>query len=714
MENIESESFNQNIAEYHQKIADIVSRQKESDSASMSQVLTPDETINFYCLVFDELLKDQSINSNSIFKRKHLISVIPNLKADGKTKDKYCDFIDQPLGWQKISSALHPLIDEFFEQKRLSKIFAESPELKEEKYFKTKGKSKKNKRKRNQNSNQVFYVFESCVYNCSYSGNKVQKKKDCGWKLTDDDLQRIVKSLESLQLSFVTSFKVAQCPASMRFMISPIVSSDSPLAVKESDGFPIDLQVRDCRQLEPSHLDWTYYCNNQYDTTSIADRLIYIAEGSNDFGNKVAGYLVPKKSLKPSADVVAKAAEEFADRIRQQELQGIPQQLTSIARKVIDMSDFELYRDVAGVSADNLVSQFNEQYADLENEIADLKFYSKNAVGIDVNGTVGFDLINRKFFLDESEWRKLKRIDTRARLLPEIDRAISFAKSTASSKGIGKVTVNVKKTLFKIELDDGITKNNKLNLHYTDPESWTEDISKFLDDCHEKTLKKRKSIQNRVNGSGLVGNIIATAVAELVLNNEKKDGRYHLTANNCAAMLRDMSTANKFYADINHTRYDKLFRLIPGDEVERIIELVVDKGLVDESYHRISDYNVSYYSLIPNEYTKIFVSNSLASTKLSTDFGLLARLEELTASSGESESVAEIGDKGYIELLQNLTNHPAVWCYKPEVCRQFLQLKPEVAQKLLKVYTSIEDDRFKKNYLKLLTKETKLGKGKQK
>lgn len=64
-------------------------------------------------------------------------------------------------------------------------------------------------------------------------------------------------------------------------------------------------------------------------------------------------------------------------------------------------------------------------------------------------------------------------------------------------------------------------------------------------------------------------------------------------------------------------------------------------------------------------------------------------------------------DKSYIELLQNLANHPAVWCYKPEVCCQFLQLKPEVAQKLLKVYGSIEDDRFKKKYLKLLTKEAK-------
>ncbi|MFR0613965.1 hypothetical protein ACLUXJ_06275 [Lactobacillus porci] len=61
-----------------------------------------------------------------------------------------------------------------------------------------------------------------------------------------------------------------------------------------------------------------------------------------------------------------------------------------------------------------------------------------------------------------------------------------------------------------------------------------------------------------------------------------------MTANNCAALLRDMSTANKFYEDINHTQYDKLFRLIPSDEVERIIELVVDKDLVDESSHRIS------------------------------------------------------------------------------------------------------------------------------
>lgn len=119
-----------------------------------------------------------------------------------------------------------------------------------------------------------------------------------------------------------------------------------------------------------------------------------------------------------------------------------------------------------------------------------------------------------------------------------------------------------------------------------------------------------------------------------------------MTANTCTALLSDMSTANKFYADINHTRYDKLFRLIPSDEVERIIELVVDKDLVDESYHRISDYNVSYYSLIPSEYTKTFVSNSHASKKLSTDFGLLARLEELAASSGKSESVAEIDDKG--------------------------------------------------------------------
>lgn len=141
--------------------------------------------------------------------------------------------------------------------------------------------------------------------------------------------------------------------------------------------------------------------------------------------------------------------------------------------------------------------------------------------------------------------------------------------------------------------------------------------------------------------------------------------------------------------------------------MERIIKRVVNKKLVDESYHRISDYNVFYYSLVPNEYTKIFASNSLASTNLSTDFGLLARLKELTDSSGESESVAEVDDKSYIELLQNFANHPAVWCYKPEVCRQFLQLKPEVAQKLLKVYGSIEDDRFKKKYLKLLTKESK-------
>ncbi|MFR0613966.1 hypothetical protein ACLUXJ_06280 [Lactobacillus porci] len=100
-------------------------------------------------------------------------------------------------------------------------------------------------------------------------------------------------------------------------------------------------------------------------------------------------------------------------------------------------------------------------------------------------------------------------------------------------------------------------------------------------------------------------------------------------------------------------------------------------------------------------------SNSLASTNLSTDFGLLARLKELTDSSGESESAAEVDDKSYIELLQNFANHPTVWCYKPEVCRQFLQLKPEVAQKLLKVYGSIEDDRFKKKYLKLLTKDSK-------
>ena len=141
--------------------------------------------------------------------------------------------------------------------------------------------------------------------------------------------------------------------------------------------------------------------------------------------------------------------------------------------------------------------------------------------------------------------------------------------------------------------------------------------------------------------------------------------------------------------------------------MERIIKRVVNKKLVDESYHRISGYNVSYYSLVPNEYTKIFASNSLASTKLSTDFGLLARLKELTYSSGESESAGENDDKGYIELLQKLTNHPTVWCYKPEVCRQFLQLKPEVAQKLLKVYSSLEDDRFKKKYLKLLTKESK-------
>ena len=716
---METESFNQNIAEYHQKITDKLSHQKESDSSLIPQILSLDDAVDLYCLSFDEIIKENIASPNSlnkgIFKRKHLTSVILDSSVDEKLKDKYCDFIDMPNGQHVLKKTLRPLIGEFFGQKRLSEIYHKSPELKQEKYVTIEGKQKN----AGQYVYQVRYVFESCVYICSYTGNRAEKTKDCGWKLTDDDINTVVLHLEGKKLCmpmpFITTFKVTQEPASMRFFINPIVSSESSFAVKDSLGFACDLQCHICPELEPDCLDWKYYCDSQSNTESIADRLIYIIEASNGyFGNKVVGCLALKENSKPADDVIAEAADEFVEEMRQKELQGIPQRLKSLASKVIGKPDLKLYSASAEVSAADLFGQFNEQYAQLEKGNIELKYYPDpngiGFIGFDVNDEIGFDLINRKFSLDPSKRSKLKQIDAQAKALPDIDKAISFAKSTSSAKGINfddVATLDFRKTLFRIEIDDGITKKQKLSLNYNDSSSWTKSIAKFLNDCYEKTQKKRDSLQKQVNESGLVGNIIATAIADIVLKNEKKDGRYHLTANNCAALLRDMSTANKFYSDINHTRYDKLFRLIPRDEVERIIEQVVDRGLVDESYHRISDYNVVYYSLVPGDCTKLFLSSSLASTKLSTDFGLLARLKELTDSSDESASDAEIDDKSYIKLLQSLANHPAVWCYKPEPCRQFLQLKPEMAKKLLKVYGALEDDSFKKKYLKLLAKETK-------
>ncbi|MEO5289327.1 hypothetical protein [Limosilactobacillus allomucosae] len=645
------------------------------------------DMINFVMLIFDSLIgMPSSVRRNKMIQKmrlKPLRGMIVNASISEEERLKQLDFLNENRSYviKKLKQLLPPILDDYYERLRPLRIVKSNPELSGQPYISVVVKA----------HTKFRYIFENLSFDFNYAGGQMLQEHG-GWKLQPKESRLIVQHLKDLHLPYISSYKINQDLISIsRFQIIPIFESSSVhLSQRQQNAFTIDLKAQGLTPQNFSH-------------DEMINELINAASRQG-IGNLIASTLVfSVSSQSDKSELISRAAKQYIDRLQKKKHIGDKPSnapVSPLMHTILDDSTIQIWQQMNELTADKLTSAFTER---IQAEQKPLYDQNKNTYCLNI-AVLGmkFNVVNDRFYMVSSVERKFSHAVKVFELLPVIDEFFDFAKQNAESRNL--------KFKAPQQQDFGINtfyvrcRNKKIRLHFQkDPESclrtWKAEVLIFFDNCvHErqeaeiKRAQREQHYHDLVNGSGLVGSIIATAVAELAIKNEDVNGSYHLTAKNCVSILRNMSTIKNFYEELEHTEYDQQFRMISADDVDQIVNLVVDKELVDEKYHRMDTYNVTFYSLVPNKLTPLFVEESKKSTAIDTDFGLISRLERFVGDSDNDLST-------FLQLLQALVKHPAVWCFKRSLCLQFLARNPETAEKFITTRYNLEDDRNTRKYL---------------
>ncbi|MDC2828990.1 hypothetical protein PO250_01390 [Limosilactobacillus mucosae] len=535
------------------------------------------------------------------------------------------------------------------------------------------------------------YFFENLSFDFNYAGGQMLQEHG-GWKLQPKESRLIVQHLQDLHLPYISSYKINQDLLNIsKFQIIPTFDcSNVHLSQRQQVAFTIDLKAHGLALQNFSH---DKMINGLINATS-----------RQGIGNLIASTLVfSVANQSDKSELISQAAKQYIDRLQKKKHIGNESSnapVSPLAHTILNDSTIQIWQQMNELTADKLTSAFTER---IQAEQKPLYDQNKNTYCLDI-AVLGmkFDVVNDRFYMVKSVERKFSHAVKVFELLPVIDEFFDFAKQNAESRNL--------KFKAPQRQDFGINtfyfrcRDKKIRLHFQkDPESclhtWKAEALIFLDDCvrerQEAEIKRAQKLQyyhDLVNDSGLVGSIIATAVAELAVKNEDVNGNYHLTAKNCVSILRNMSTIKKFYEELEHTEYDQKFRMISADDVDQIVARVIERELVDEKHHHMDTYNVTFHSLVPNKFTPIFIEESKKSIAIDTDFGLISHLERFVNDSDNDLNT-------FLQLLQALIKHPAVWCLKQSLCLQFLARNSETAEKFITTMYNLEDDRNTRKYL---------------
>lgn len=216
----------------------------------------------------------------------------------------------------------------------------------------------------------------------------------------------------------------------------------------------------------------------------------------------------------------------------------------------------------------------------------------------------------------------------------------------------------------------------------------------FLTRCLSEEASWETKIAKQLSEHKLLGDIVAVAIAKLAMTNE-----YRITAKNVVKILRDLSI--DFYDDLHPTAYDKHFRLFSNQMIESRIKQMLKSGLIAAEDRCLLSYRIYYQELVPSSLTESFIQQSLASKdgERETDFKLWHELVNLPDELASADALL---------MLKRLIDHPAVFCMAEEECAAFLQGNRTVCRKYLTPAITLEDDPFKKKYLRQLLAKCRL------
>ncbi|MFR0595335.1 hypothetical protein [Limosilactobacillus mucosae] len=642
---------------------------------------------NFAMLIFDSLIgMPSSVKRRKMIQKlqlKSLCGMIMNASISEEERRKQLDLLNSNRSYviKKVKQLLPPILDNYYEQLRLLRIIQRNPELSSQTYISVVVKS----------HTKFRYIFENLYFDFNYAGGQMLQEHG-GWKLQPKESRLIVQHLQDLHLPYISSYKINQDLLNIsKFQIIPTFDcSNVHLSQRQQVAFTIDLKAHGLALQNFSH---DKMINGLINATS-----------RQGIGNLIASTLVfSVANQSDKSELISQAAKQYIDRLQKKKHIGNESSnapVSPLAHTILNDSTIQIWQQMNELTADKLTSAFTER---IQAEQKPLYDQNKNTYCLDI-AVLGmkFDVVNDRFYMVKSVERKFSHAVKVFELLPVIDEFFDFAQQNAESRNL--------KFKAPQRQDFGINtfyfrcRDKKIRLHFQkDPESclhtWKAEALIFLDDCvrerQEAEIKRAQKLQyyhDLVNDSGLVGSIIATAVAELAIKNEDVNGNYHLTAKNCVSILRNMSTIKKFYEELEHTEYDQKFRMISADDVNQIVARVIERELVDEKHHHMDTYNVTFHSLVPNKFTPIFIEESKKSTAIDTDFGLISHLERFVNDSDTDLNT-------FLQLLQALIKHPAVWCLKQSLCLQFLARNSETAEKFITTMYNLEDDRNTRKYL---------------
>ena len=223
------------------------------------------------------------------------------------------------------------------------------------------------------------------------------------------------------------------------------------------------------------------------------------------------------------------------------------------------------------------------------------------------------------------------------------------------------------------------------------------EFRKFIAEVKEKEIEYSEELRRFLEKNKIAGSIVAAGIAKIVMENKK-----YITQNTLPKILRGLTI--NFEDALTETEYNKKFKLIPAEEVNRIIRRMEDAKLIRSVRECSSKYD--YVAIYKTDKTREFLdlSRSIRESfpKNPTEFEILAEVKKCNKKDIKLEKE--------LEMIEHLVAHPACYCFDQGSCETFLKKLSEEAIEFMKVSMQLEDNGFRKKFLKTYITIVKDGK----
>ena len=227
-------------------------------------------------------------------------------------------------------------------------------------------------------------------------------------------------------------------------------------------------------------------------------------------------------------------------------------------------------------------------------------------------------------------------------------------------------------------------------------ENYEKEIRKRSKELKEILKKKVEKEISEYKNNGLLGNLLAMAIVELV-----KLNRTHIATTVIVQLLRGMAVQNSGYHHYLRTSDCGKFNDISAEEIKSLIWGLIQNDILGE--RRVEGKYDSYYIIVPGpdaeQYMEYCEDAGCVRKRKFTDMSENAVLYALSTDEASKKSDETIG-----ENFIYLSDHPAIYCYAPDKVMEYAQLAGKKYKDYVMTMAGFEDVPARKRYKTKLSK----------